>query len=241
MNLLDVRDLFAYRGTVLAVKGVSLAVGQGEIIALLGGNGAGKSTLLHAISGLIAPVSGQVVFAGESLLNVAPHQRVHAGLVLAPQGRRIFARMSVYENLLMGAHGQRDRQLIRERMTTVVGRFPRLGERFRQFAGTLSGGEQQMLVMARALMTQPRLLLLDEPSLGLAPALTHEIYDVIRTLPQEGISVLLADQNSHLALSIAGRGYIMRNGIIIREGNSPQLQRDSAIAEAFLGNRGRPG
>ncbi|MBE0688655.1 MAG: ABC transporter ATP-binding protein [Anaerolineae bacterium] len=241
MSLLEVRDLFAYRGTVLAVKGVSLAVEQGEIVALLGGNGAGKSTLLHSICGLISPVSGQVIFAGESMASVAPHQRAHQGLVLAPQGRRIFSRMTVHENLLMGAYGQRDRHLVKDRMNAVLGRFPRLGERFRQFAGTLSGGEQQMLVMARALMARPSLLLLDEPSLGLAPALTHEIYDVIRMLPQEGITVLLADQNSHLALSIAQRGYILRNGIVFREGNAQQLQRDTAIAEAYLGSRGRPG
>ena len=241
MSVLVVRNLSAYRGTVLAVKDLSLIVEQGEIVALLGGNGAGKSTLLHAICGLITPVSGSVAFGGEPITSMPPHQRVRQGLVLAPQGRRIFSRMTVHENLLMGAYGQPDRHLVRRRMNLILHRFPRLGERFRQLAGTLSGGEQQMLVMARALMAQPRILLLDEPSLGLAPGLTHEIYAVIRELPHDGITVLLAEQNSYLALSVAGRGYILRSGVVLREGSAEQLQHDTAIAQAYLGDHGRPG
>ncbi|MCL4250279.1 MAG: ABC transporter ATP-binding protein [Anaerolineae bacterium] len=240
MSLLVVRNLYAYRGTVLAVKDLSLIVEQGEIVALLGGNGAGKSTLLHTICGLITPASGSVAFGGQPITSMAAYERARQGLVLAPQGRRIFARMTVHENLLMGAYGQQDHRLIRQRLDSVLARFPRLGERIRQLAGTLSGGEQQMLIMARALMAHPRLLLLDEPSLGLAPGLTHEIYDVIRALPQEGITVLLADQNTYLALSVAGRGYILRSGVVLREGSAEQLQRDTTVVQAYLGNRGRP-
>lgn len=233
MPLLDVQDLRAGYGAILAVKGISLTVEQGEIVTLIGSNGAGKSTTLRAISGVIRPRSGQVTFNGQRIDRLPPHAIVRLGLSHVPEGRGIFHSLTVYENLLMGAYQRSDP--LDDDLERVYRLFPRLKERLRQPAGTLSGGEQQMLAIGRALMARPRLLLLDEPSMGLSPVLVETIFQVIQAIRQEGATVLLVEQNALMALEIADRAYVLESGLITLSGTGPELSRDDAVRRAYLG------
>ncbi|WP_322797044.1 ABC transporter ATP-binding protein [Tepidiforma sp.] len=233
MPLLDVQDLRAGYGAILAVKGISLTVEQGEIVTLIGSNGAGKSTTLRAISGVIRPRSGQVTFNGQRIDRLAPHAIVRLGLSHVPEGRGIFHSLTVYENLLMGAYQRSDP--LDDDLERVYRLFPRLKERLRQPAGTLSGGEQQMLAIGRALMARPRLLLLDEPSMGLSPVLVETIFQVIQAIRREGATVLLVEQNALMALEIADRAYVLESGLITLSGTGPELSRDDAVRRAYLG------
>jgi branched-chain amino acid transport system ATP-binding protein len=234
-DVLEVTGLHARYGGVHALKGVSLRVGAGEIVALIGCNGAGKTTTLMSISQVLEPAAGSVKFMGRELVGVPPHEVVAAGLSQVPEGRRIFPRLTVRENLEMGAFLVRDKALIAQRMRDAFDLFPILSERAAQLGGTLSGGEQQMLAIARALMLEPKILLLDEPSLGLAPLVVVKIFEVIRALRERGIPVLLVEQNAHMALRTADRAYVLETGEIKREGPAGQLHDDPAIREAYLG------
>jgi len=233
--LLRVSDLVIYYGAIQALRGISFEAGEGEIITLIGSNGAGKSTTLNAISQIVKKTAGKVFFDGKDIGAYPPDRIVAEGLVQVPEGRRIFANLSVKENLEMGAYTRKDRNGIREDMEMVFGLFPRLKERIRQIAGTLSGGEQQMLAMGRSLMARPRLLLLDEPSMGLAPILVDEIFAVIRRINQAGTTILLVEQNAYKALGIAARGYILETGKIVKSGPASELMRDEAVKAAYLG------
>jgi branched-chain amino acid transport system ATP-binding protein len=233
--LLKVSDLSVHYGVIHALRGISFEVDAGEIISLIGSNGAGKSTTLHAISNIIKKSSGQVVFDGKDISALPPDKIVAAGLVQVPEGRRIFANLTVKENLEMGAYTRKDRQSIREDMAMVFSIFPRLKERVHQVAGTLSGGEQQMLAMGRSLMAKPRLLLMDEPSMGLAPILVDEIFAVIKRISEDGTTILLVEQNAYKALSIAARGYILETGEVVKNGPAKDLMKDSAVKAAYLG------
>ena len=234
-NLLDVRGLqVAYSG-IKAVRGIDLSVGPGELVALIGSNGAGKTTTLKALAGLLSPAAGKINYDGRSLNNVAAHQRVAMGIALVPEGRGVFARLSVAENLLMGAYSRSDQAEISVDLERMYGLFPRLVERRDQLAGTLSGGEQQMLAMARALMSRPRLLMLDEPSMGLAPLMVKKIFDTIRQVAAQGMSILLVEQNARLALQVAQRGYVMEGGAITLSGESRELSDSDAVQRAYLG------
>ncbi len=235
MNVLEVRGLDARYGGVHALKGVSLEVGEGEIVALIGSNGAGKTTTLMSISQVLKPAAGSVKFLGRELVGSAPHEVVAAGLSQVPEGRRIFPRLTVRENLEMGAFLVRDRTVVARRLDEAFALFPILRERAQQLGGTLSGGEQQMLAIARALMLEPKILLLDEPSLGLAPIVVVKIFDVIRALRDRGVPVLLVEQNAHMALRTADRAYVLETGRIRREGRARDLHDDPAIREAYLG------
>jgi len=231
--LLKVEDLAVNYGAIRALRGVSFEVAQGEVISLIGANGAGKTTTLLAISNVIKKARGAVVFDGKDISAAPPDRIVAAGLVQVPEGRRIFANLSVRENLEMGAYSRRDP--IRADMEKVFGIFPRLKERIRQVAGTLSGGEQQMLAMGRALMASPRLLLLDEPSMGLAPILVDEIFSVIKGINETGTTVLLVEQNAYKALALASRAYILETGEIVKSGQAADLLNDEAVKAAYLG------
>jgi branched-chain amino acid transport system ATP-binding protein len=233
--MLKVRDMTVNYGAIRALRGISFEVAQGEIITLIGSNGAGKSTTLNGISNVVKKTSGSVVFDGADISALPPDRVVASGLVQVPEGRRIFANLTVRENLEMGAYTRRDRQEIRADMEMVFGIFPRLKERFRQVAGTLSGGEQQMLAMSRGLMAKPRLLLLDEPSMGLAPILVDEIFAVIRRINAAGTTILLVEQNAFKALGIAVRGYILETGEVVKSGPAAELMRDDAVKAAYLG------
>jgi branched-chain amino acid transport system ATP-binding protein len=235
MSMLELRDVHTYYGNIHALKGISLGVDQGEIVTLIGSNGAGKSTTLNTISGLLQPRLGQVRLEGERLDGVPPHQVVKLGISQAPEGRKIFARLSVTENLEMGAFSRADRMAIRQDMERVFELFPRLQERRKQVGGTLSGGEQQMLAIGRALMARPRVLLLDEPSMGLAPMLVEEIFNIIVDINEQGTTVLLVEQNAQQALKIASRGYVIETGSIVLEGSAEQLVSDPQVMEAYLG------
>ncbi len=232
--MLEVRDLHVYYGEIQALKGVSFRVGPGEIVTLLGNNGAGKTTTLRTLSGLLAPRSGEVRFGDRSLVGVPPHDIVVAGITHVPEGRRIFNRLTVVENLVMGAYTRSDPG-IPEDMDRVFTVFPRLKERRTQVAGTLSGGEQQMLAIGRALMAKPRLLLLDEPSMGLAPVLVEQIFDTVQTINTQGVTILLVEQNAAMALSIAGRGYVLETGRIALEGSAAELAGNPEVRRAYLG------
>jgi branched-chain amino acid transport system ATP-binding protein len=232
--MLEVEDLHVYYGEIHALKGVAFRVTQGEIVALLGNNGAGKTTTLKTLSGLLAPRQGDVRLDGASLLGAPPHVIVQRGITHVPEGRRIFNRLTVAENLEMGAYTRADRG-IAEDMERVFGVFPRLKERRTQVAGTLSGGEQQMLAIGRALMAKPRLLLLDEPSLGLAPVLVEQIFETVQTINAHGVTVLLVEQNAAMALSIAGRGYVLETGRIALEGRAAELAGNPEVRRAYLG------
>jgi branched-chain amino acid transport system ATP-binding protein len=234
-DVLAVEGLHARYGGVHAVKGVSLRVGEGEIVALIGANGAGKTTTLMSISQVLPPAEGSVKFLGREIRGMPPHAVVAAGLCQVPEGRRIFPRLTVRENLEMGAFLVRDRALVEKRMDDAFVLFPILGERAGQLGGTLSGGEQQMLAIARALMLEPKVLLLDEPSLGLAPLVVVRIFEVIRALRDRGIPVLLVEQNAHMALRTADRAYVLETGEVRREGPAAQLHDDPAIRDAYLG------
>ena len=232
--MLEVRNLHVSYGEIRALKGVSFRVSQGEVVALLGNNGAGKTTTLRAISGLLAPREGDVVFEGGSLVGVASHSIVRRGVTHVPEGRRIFNRLSVLENLEMGAFTRSDAG-VREDIDRVFTIFTRLQERRTQVAGTLSGGEQQMLAIGRALMAKPRLLLLDEPSMGLAPVLVEQIFETVQTINRQGVTILLVEQNAAMALSIAGRGYVLETGGIVLEGTARDLADNPEVRRAYLG------
>lgn len=235
MSLLEVKDLVVSYGAIKALKGISFSVDRGEIISLIGSNGAGKTTTLHSVSNLIKKVSGSIIFDGVNITNLSADKIVKMGLIQVPEGRRVFANMSVKENLEMGAYLRRDKAQIKKDMEWCYELFPRLKERLNQISGTLSGGEQQMLAMARALMSKPKLLLLDEPSMGLAPILVDEIFDIITKISSSGTTILLVEQNAYKALSIANRAYILETGNITKTGRASDLINDNSIISAYLG------
>ena len=234
MSLLSVKDLQVYYGSIHAIKGISFDVNEGEIVTLIGANGAGKSTTLNTIAGLLKPRSGSVEFEGASLLGTAPHKIVSKGMALCPEGRRVFLQLSVQENLEMGAYA-RPKSEIADSIAQVYEQFPRLKERYKQVAGTLSGGEQQMLAMGRALMSKPKLLMLDEPSMGLAPLLVEQIFSIIEELNADGTTILLVEQNARMALSIAHRGYVLETGKIVTTGTGKDLLNNDSVRKAYLG------
>ena len=235
-SLLQVRDLHVGYGGIRAVKGIHLDIAPGELVALIGSNGAGKTTTLKTLAGLLKPNSGEIRYDGNSLNGVAAHQRVSMGLALVPEGRGIFARLSVSENLLMGAYSRGNSDEIAADLTRMYALFPRLHERKQQLAGTLSGGEQQMVAMARALMSRPRLLMLDEPSMGLAPLMVKNIFQTVRDISAQGMSILLVEQNAKLALQVASRGYVMESGAIALSGTSKELLESATVQRAYLGD-----
>ena len=235
MAMLEVRDLQVYYGMIHAIKGISFDVNQGEVIALIGANGAGKTTTLRTITGLLAPKSGSVLFEGKDITKVPAHKIVSMGMAHVPEGRRVFAELSVYENLKMGAYTRKDKKEIEESLANVYKRFPRLEERKNQMAGTLSGGEQQMLAMGRALMSKPKIILMDEPSMGLSPIFVNEIFDIIRAVSESGTTVLLVEQNAKKALSISDRAYVLETGTITMSGKAKDLLEDEAVKKAYLG------
>lgn len=235
MAMLEVKDLHVHYGVIEAIKGISFEVEQGEIIALIGANGAGKTTTLHTITGLIKPTSGNIIFEGKDITKTPGYKIVPMGMAHVPEGRRVFAQLSVYDNLMMGAYTRKDKNEIKENLHMVYERFPRLEERKNQMAGTLSGGEQQMLAMGRALMSQPNIILMDEPSMGLSPIFVNEIFDIIKRVSQSGTTVLLVEQNAKKALSIADRAYVLETGMISLEGNAEELMHNDAVRKAYLG------
>ena len=233
--MLKVEDLEVYYGVINAIKKVSFEVNQGEIIALIGANGAGKTTILHTITGLVTPRSGKVVFEGQDLTKLPAHKIVSMGMAHVPEGRRIFQQLSVYDNLKLGAYILNDKNKIKENIEYVYEHFPRLHERKNQIAGTLSGGEQQMLAMGRALMSNPKIVLMDEPSMGLSPLLVKEIFSIIEGLHKAGITVLLVEQNAKKALSIADRAYVLETGSITMSGKASDMLNDERVKKAYLG------
>ena len=235
MAMLEVKDLAVYYGMIHAIKGVSFEVNKGEIIALIGANGAGKTTILHTITGLLSPKRGSIQFEEKELTKIPAHKIVSLGMAHVPEGRRVFAELSVYQNLKLGAYTRSDKKEIEETMETVYQRFPRLRERKNQMAGTLSGGEQQMLAMGRALMSHPQIILMDEPSMGLSPILVNEIFDIIRSVNEAGTTVLLVEQNAKKALEIADRAYVLETGRIVTSGPADALMNDDSIKKAYLG------
>ena len=235
MAMLEVKDLQVYYGVIQALKGISFHVNQGEVIALIGANGAGKTTTLQTLTGILSPKSGSIVFEGKDLTRTPAHKIVEMGMAHVPEGRRVFADMSVYENLLLGAYTRKDKAEIAESLASVYKRFPRLEERKGQRAGTLSGGEQQMLAMGRALMSRPRIILMDEPSMGLSPIFVNEFFDIIREVSESGTTVLLVEQNAKKALSIADRAYVLETGSITMDGKAEDLLNDEAVQKAYLG------
>lgn len=235
MSLLEVKNLVVSYGAIKALRGISFSVEQGEVISLIGSNGAGKTTTLHSISNLIKKNSGSISFDGTDITNLSADKIVKMGLIQVPEGRRVFANLSVKENLEMGAYLRKDKEQIKKDMEWGYELFPRLKERLSQLAGTLSGGEQQMLAMARALMSKPKLLLLDEPSMGLAPILVDEIFEIIKKISSAGTTILLVEQNAYKALSIANRAYILETGEITKDGNASDLITDKAVISAYLG------
>ena len=235
MAMLEVKDINVYYGAIHAIKGISLSVEEGEIVTLIGANGAGKSTTLRTISGLLKPKTGEINFLNKNIAGMPAHKIVREGISQVPEGRRIFAEMTVLENLELGAFTRSDKEEIQNDLKMVFGRFPRLEERKAQPAGTLSGGEQQMLAMGRALMSRPKLLLLDEPSMGLAPLLIREIFNIIIDINKTGTTVLLVEQNANMALSIANRAYVLETGRITLTGDAKELAASEEIRKAYLG------
>jgi branched-chain amino acid transport system ATP-binding protein len=235
MALLELRDIHTYYGAIHALRGVSFEVEEGEIVTLIGSNGAGKSTTLRTISGLLRPRQGEIWLRGQRIDGRRPHEIVALGVCQSPEGRRVFARMSVQENLEMGAFARNDKPQIRLDYDRIYALFPRLQERRDQKAGTLSGGEQQMLAIGRALMAAPKVLLLDEPSMGLAPILVEQIFDIVRTINERGTTVLLVEQNALMALAIARRGYILQTGEVVLSDSAERLRQDPAVRKAYLG------
>lgn len=235
MAMLEVKDIEVYYGVIQAIKGISFEVNEGEVIALIGANGAGKTTTLHTITGLLSPKKGSVTFEGQDITNVPAHKIVSLGMAHVPEGRRVFAELTVYQNLKMGAYTRKDKAEIEETLQMVYKRFPRLEERKNQLAGTLSGGEQQMLAMGRALMSHPKIIVMDEPSMGLSPILVNEIFDIIKEVSASGTTVLLVEQNAKKALSIADRAYVLETGKIVLEGDAKEMMNDDSIKKAYLG------
>lgn len=235
MSMLEVHNIHTYYGNIHALKGISVSVEQGEIVSLIGGNGAGKTTTLRSISGLVKPKKGEIFLDGEDLLPYKAHEIVYKGVAMVPEGRGIFARLSVLENLDLGAYTRSERGKIGQDLDRVFQVFPRLSERRKQVAGTLSGGEQQMLAIGRAMMAHPRLLLLDEPSMGLAPILVESIFETVRQINQEGTTILLVEQNASMALSIANRGYVLQTGQIVLSDTAENLQQNEMVQKAYLG------
>lgn len=234
MAILEVKDLEVYYGVIQALKGISFDVKQGEIIALIGANGAGKTTTLQTITGLVPSKSGQIMYEGNEITKIPGHKLVSMGIAHVPEGRRVFAQRTVLQNLMLGAYTRTDKQEIEETLKTVYKRFPRLEERKNQLAGTLSGGEQQMLAMGRALMSHPRLIVLDEPSMGLSPIYVNEIFDIIQSINADGTTVLLVEQNAKKALSIANRAYVLETGSIVLSGDASKLMNDDSVKKAYL-------
>ncbi len=235
MAMLEVKDIQVYYGMIQAIKGISFEVNEGEVIALIGANGAGKTTTLQTITGLIAPKQGEILFEGQNITKVPAHKIVSMGMAHVPEGRRVFAQLSVLDNLKLGAFTRKDKEEIEETLLRVYKRFPRLEERKNQMAGTLSGGEQQMLAMGRALMSHPKIILMDEPSMGLSPIFVNEIFDIIREVSEGGTTVLLVEQNAKKALSIADRGYVLETGNIVLEGDAKMLLDNDQVKKAYLG------
>lgn len=235
MALLEVKDIQVYYGMIQALKGVSFEVNEGEVIALIGANGAGKTTTLHTVTGLLRSKSGQIIFDGQDITRIPPHKIVTMGMAHVPEGRRVFSNMTVLQNLKMGAFTRTDKDEIEDTIRKVYKRFPRLEERQGQTAGTLSGGEQQMLAMGRALMSKPRIILMDEPSMGLSPIFVNEIFDIIKEVSESGTTVLLVEQNAKKALSIADRAYVLETGRIILDGDADDLLNDESVQKAYLG------
>lgn len=235
MAMLTISDLSVYYGVIQAIKGISFEVNEGEVIALIGANGAGKTTILHTITGLVAAKSGSIKFQDQELTKTPAHKIVEMGMAHVPEGRRIFSQLTVYENLKLGAFTRRDKAEIEESLETVYRRFPRLKERRNQVAGTLSGGEQQMLAMGRALMSHPKIILMDEPSMGLSPILVSEIFDIIKSISESGTTVLLVEQNAKKALSIANRAYVLETGRIVLSGEALDLIHNESVKKAYLG------
>lgn len=235
MAMLEIRNLEVYYGMIQAIKGISFDVKEGEVIALIGANGAGKTTTLHTITGLLPAKAGTITFEGQDITKVPGYKIVSKGMAHVPEGRRVFAQLSVLQNLRMGAYTRKDKNEIEETLQSVYKRFPRLEERQNQMAGTLSGGEQQMLAMGRALMSHPKIILMDEPSMGLSPIFVNEIFDIIKEVSASGTTVLLVEQNAKKALSIADRAYVLETGRIVLEGKAGDLLNDDSIKKAYLG------
>ncbi len=235
MAMLKVEGLHVHYGVIEAIKGIDFEVNKGEVIALIGANGAGKTTILHTVSGLIAPTSGKITFEGTDITGMPGHKIVSMGMAHVPEGRRVFQQLSVLQNLKMGAYTRKDKKEIEETLEMVYKRFPRLAERKNQIAGTLSGGEQQMLAMGRALMSHPSIILMDEPSMGLSPIFVNEIFDIIGEVSAQGTTVLLVEQNAKKALSIADRAYVLETGNIVLSGDAGELMNNDAIKKAYLG------
>ena len=235
MAMLEVKNLEVYYGVIQAIKGISFEVNEGEVIALIGANGAGKTTTLQTITGMLKPEKGEVIFNGVDISKIPGHKIVPMGMAHVPEGRRVFAQLSVYENLKMGAYTRKDKNEIEESLKMVYKRFPRLEERKNQLAGTLSGGEQQMLAMGRALMSKPKIILMDEPSMGLSPIFVEEIFNIIKEISAGGTTVLLVEQNAKKALSIAHRAYVLETGNIVLSGDAHEMMNNEQIKKAYLG------
>ena len=235
MALLEVKDLEVYYGVICALKGISFEVNEGEIVTLIGANGAGKTTTMQSVIGLIPSRSGSVTFDGKNITKTPCHKVVHLGMTQVPEGRRIFQELTVYENLLMGAYSIKDQSKFKSDLEEIYTRFPRLAERRNQIAGTLSGGEQQMLAMGRALMSHPKLLMLDEPSMGLSPLLVDQVFDIIKDINKSGTTVLLVEQNAGKSLAISDRAYVLENGKIVLSGTGNELAANEDVQKAYLG------
>ncbi|MBR5596196.1 MAG: ABC transporter ATP-binding protein [Lachnospiraceae bacterium] len=235
MAMLSVNNLQVHYGMIQAIKDVSFEVNEGEVIALIGANGAGKTTILHTVSGLLQPTKGSVIFEGQDISKIPAHKIVSLGMAHVPEGRRVFAQLTVLENLKLGAYTRKDKNEMEETLKMIYKRFPRLEERKNQIAGTLSGGEQQMLAMGRALMSHPKIILMDEPSMGLSPIFVEEVFKIIRDISAEGVTVLLVEQNAKKALNIADRAYVLETGNIILQGDAKKLMNDESVKKAYLG------
>ena len=235
MAMLEVKNLEVYYGVICALKGISFEVNEGEIVSLIGANGAGKTTMMQSIVGLIPKKNGSVSFMGKDITKTPCHKIVHLGMTQVPEGRRIFQELSVYENLLMGAYTTRDQQQFKTDLESIYERFPRLAERRNQIAGTLSGGEQQMLAMSRAIMCHPKLLMLDEPSMGLSPLLVDQVFEIIKDINKDGTTILLVEQNAGKSLAISDRAYVMENGSIVLSGTGQELASSEKVRKAYLG------
>lgn len=237
MAMLEIKDLEVHYGVIKAIKGISFEVNQGEVIALIGANGAGKTTILHTITGLISSSAGKITFEDNDITKLPGHKIVYLGMAHVPEGRRVFSQLTVLQNLKMGAYTRKDKQEIEDTLKMVYEKFPRLEERKNQTAGTLSGGEQQMLAMGRALMSHPKIILMDEPSMGLSPIFVEEIFNIIKEISASGTTVLLVEQNAKKALSIANRAYVLETGKIVLEGDAKELMNDESVKKAYLGEQ----